>query len=109
MSPRFTEAEVITTVTRLTPTQLTRYIEVAFVRPERSQNGYLFRTVDIARLELLCDLSQDLELDENALHVVIPLIDQLHATRQELARMSEALDALPPDLRASIATALTTS
>ncbi|KAA2313297.1 hypothetical protein DL237_13025 [Pseudooceanicola sediminis] len=103
MSTRFTEDEVIAAVTRLTRPQLIRYIEVAFVRPERAEQGYLFRQVDLARLELLCDLSQDLELDENALHVVIPLLDQLHAARLDLARLTDTLRALPPDLQDRIA------
>lgn len=102
MTDRFTEDDVITTVTRLTRRQLVRFIEVEFVRPQREDNGYVFRSVDIARLELLCDLTEDLDLDETALHVVISLLDQLHAARLELARMAQALDSLPPDLRARI-------
>jgi chaperone modulatory protein CbpM len=42
----------------------------------------------IARLELLCDLSQDLDLDETGLGIVISLIDQLHAARQDLATLA---------------------
>ena len=70
--------------------------------PSASEAGYVFRRVDIARLELLCDLSQDLELDETALGIVISLIDQLHAARQDLAALAGVIDALPEDLKARI-------
>jgi chaperone modulatory protein CbpM len=102
MTERYTEDEIVATVTRLTRRQLVQFIEGDLVRPERSGRGYVFRRVDVARLELLCDLSQDLDLDETALGIVISLIDQLHATRQELAAMARAIDAVPADLRGQV-------
>jgi chaperone modulatory protein CbpM len=54
----------------------------------------------------LCDLSQDLDLEETALGIVISLIDQLHAARQDLAAIAQVIDALPVDLRSQIDTTL---
>lgn len=102
MTERFTEDEIVASVTRLTRRQLAQFIDGDLVRPERSGGGYVFRRVDIARLELLCDLSSDLELDDTALSIVISLIDQLHATRQELAAVARAIDAVPADLRGQL-------
>ena len=102
MTDLFTEADVVASVTRLTRTQLYHFVESDLVRPQRDADSYVFRRVDIARLELLCDLSQDLDLDETALGVVISLIDQLHAARQELATVAEAIEALPADLQARL-------
>jgi chaperone modulatory protein CbpM len=99
MKDRFSEDEVIITVTRLTRSQLGRFVEIAFVKPQQADSGYVFHPIDIARLELLCDLSQDLDLDEIALGVVISLLDQLHAARSDLATMASAIDALPTNLR----------
>jgi hypothetical protein len=42
------------------------------------------------------------DLDDTALGIVISLIDQLHATRQELAAMARAIDAVPADLRGQL-------
>lgn len=106
MTDLFSEDDVVVTVTRLTRTQLVRFIEVEFVKPQVDTGGYVFRPIDIARLELLCDLSQDLDLDETALGVVVSLLDQLHAARQDIASMARAIDALPSDVQARIATAL---
>jgi len=102
MTERYSEEEVIATVTRLTRQELLGFIEGDLVQPERDDAGYVFRRVDIARLELLCDLSQDLELDETALAIVLSLLDQLHAARQDLAAMARAIEALPEDLKTRI-------
>ncbi len=76
------------------------------MRPEKGAQGHVYRRIDIARLELLCDLSDDLDLDETALTVVLSLIDQLHGARQDLARVAQAIERLPEDHRAQLLTAL---
>lgn len=102
MTDRFSEDEVVAIITRLTRRQLVGFIESDFVRPERATSGYMFRRVDIARLELLCDLSIDMELDETALGIIISLLDQLHAARLELSTVARVIDTLPDDLQARI-------
>ena len=102
----FSEDEVVITVARLTRVQLVRFVESDFIKPQRQNDGYVFSAIDIARLELLCDLSEDLGLDETAIGIVISLIDQLHAARQDLAAIAQVIDALPVDLRNRIDTTL---
>lgn len=106
MTDRFSEEDVISNVTRLTRSQLLSYVEGELVRPEKSDTGYIFRRVDIARLELLCDLSHDLDLDETALAIVVSLLDQLHAARQDLVTIARAIDSLPPELQTSVLAAM---
>ncbi|MEN8952380.1 chaperone modulator CbpM [Planktotalea arctica] len=106
MSEWFSEDEVVTTVIRLTRTQLVRFVEVELIKPQRTSGGNVFRQIDIARLELLCDLTLDFDLDEIGLGVVISLIDQLHAARQDLAVMAQAIDQLPIQERASVLASL---
>lgn len=102
----FSEDEVITQVARLTRRQLVTYIEAEFVKPRAAGDGYVFGSIDIARLELLCDLSEDLDLDETGLAVVISLIDQVHALRQDLGVLARAVREQTPDVRARIARAM---
>ena len=106
MTDRFSEDDVVTTITRLTRQQLVYFIEGAFVKPQHAPEGYVFRQIDIARLELLCDLSLDLDLDETGLGVVISLIDQLHAARQDLIVMAQAVDNLPIEQRTHVLASL---
>lgn len=102
MTKFFSEDEVVTIVTRLTRRQLVTFIEGGVVKPQRETTGYVFGQIDIARLELLCDLTEDLELDETALGVVVSLIDQLHAARQDMALLINVIERLSPETQATL-------
>lgn len=110
MTDHLTEDEVLAAIPGLTRTRLVAFIETDLVIPMRQEHegarDLLFRQVDCARLQLLCELADDLELDEVALGIVITLIDQLHATRQELLAITRAVEAESPDVRARIGSAI---
>ncbi len=106
MTERYSEDEAIAAVARLTRPQLTAFVEAEIVIPLRTETGLMFRQIDIVRLELLCELSESFSLDEDALGVVISLIDQLHAVRGELRAVLEAIEAEPEEVRRRIAEAL---
>lgn len=106
MNDQFSESDVITTVRRLTRSQLIRIVEFELVKAQRADSGYVFLRIEIARLELQYDLSQDLNLDNTVVGTVISLIDQMHAARQGFASMAHAIDALPGDLKIRIGAGL---
>lgn len=110
MTDHLTEDQVLAAIPGLTRTRLVAFIDTELIVPLRHEDGPgsppVFRRVDFARVQLLCDLTNDLDLDENALSVVIALIDQLHATRQDLLAIARAVEAQPPDIRARIGSAL---
>ena len=113
MTDHLTEDEILDSVPGLTRARLVTFIETELVMPVRREHQgtsvHLFRQVDCARLRLLCELAEDLELDEVALGVVIALIDQLHAARQDLLAISRAVQAESPDVRTRIGAAILTS
>jgi chaperone modulatory protein CbpM len=110
MTDHLTEDDVIAAIPGLTRPRLVAFIETEVVIPLRREAGagpgLVFRRIDLARLQLLCDLADDLELDEAALGVVVTLIDQLHAARQDLLAIARAVAAEPPDVRARIGSAV---
>lgn len=110
MTDHLTEADVLAAIPGLTRTRLVVFVETELVIPVRRTGAgaaaHYFRRVDCARLQLLCDLADDLELDEDALGVVITLIDQLHATREDLLAITRAVEAEPPEVRARIGSAI---
>lgn len=110
MTDHLTEDDVIAAIPGLTRTRLVALIETEVVIPLCREAGagpaLVFRRVDLARLQLLCDLADDLELDEAALGVVVTLIDQHHAARQDLLAIARAVAAEPPDVRSRIGSAL---
>ncbi len=51
----------------------------------KAEPGPAFTEIDVARIALILELRDELELDEAALPVVLSLLDQLYALRRELA------------------------
>ncbi len=106
MSQHFSEEQVVASVTRLTRRQLVSFVKARIVTPLQTKNGIAYRQVDIARIELLCELSEDFELNEDALAVIISLIDQLHDARAELRAVLGVLENQPQELRHNVGQAL---
>lgn len=98
MTRLYSFTETVTVVARLSETQLSAFVEAELVRPLESERGQMFRQMDIARLELLCDLAEGYGLDEDALGVIMSLVDQLHGVRAELRAVLAALDEADPEL-----------
>ncbi len=107
MPEAYSEEETIAAVRRLTRTRLSAFVSAEAVRPAREPGGVRYTRVDIARLELLCDLTDGFELEDDALGLVVELIDQLHAARAELAALMRAISEEPPETRRRLAAALT--
>ncbi len=107
MNDFYSEDEVLTTVIRLTRTRLTTYVKAGFVYPARTESGPVYSPVDLARMELICDLSEQFDLEGEALAMVLSLIDQLHGVRAELRAFAGAVDAQPPQVREKITAVLT--
>lgn len=106
MTDRYSEAEAVAAVARLTHPQLLAFVQAEIITPIQSDTGMIFRQIDIVRLELLCELSEEFELQEDALGMVISLIDQLHAVRSELRTVLAAIGAEDAAVRGRIAEAL---
>jgi chaperone modulatory protein CbpM len=90
----------------LTRTDVTMWIEEGWVEPQREGETYVFDDADATRIGLIVDLRRDLEIDESAMPVVLSLLDQLHAARAALKRITSALADLPPDIRERLSAVL---
>lgn len=106
MTDRYSEEEALAAIPRLSRTRLAAFVEIGAVVPVHTQGGFVFRQIDLVRMELLCELSEDVGLEEDALAVVISLIDQLHAVRRDLHAIVLAVAREPADVRARIGAAL---
>ncbi len=83
------------------------WVERGWVMPERSDRGdYRFREIDVARVGLIYEFSTELELDEDAMDVILPLLDQVHGLRHQLRCLAEAVSAQPENVRRRIARTL---
>ena len=106
MTPYLTGDDALAITAGLTRDRLTGFISARVVIPLHSDTGPLFRQIDIARLHLLCGLSDDLDLDAAALGIVMSLIDQLHGARFALRSLALALADEPEAVRSRIGAAL---
>ncbi|MFD1703371.1 hypothetical protein ACFSCV_10185 [Methylopila henanensis] len=80
-----------------------RWVAMEWVRAERDADVYLFREIDVARVELILQLRDDMDVNEDALPVVLSLIDQLYAARRRMRELDEALATAPESVRREIA------
>lgn len=109
MTRYVTEEDLVAAIPRLTHTRLVAFVEAEVIVPVHSDRGRLFRQIDQARAELACDLAEDFDLHEDAVAVVLSLVDQLHGVRAELRAVLDALENEPPDVRKRIGEILFTA
>jgi len=96
---QYTEDDVIARITLLTRPQLISFVRAEIVMPLQSESGPVYRQIDLARIELLCELCDQYDLQEDALGMVMSLVDQLHGVRAELRVVLEAIEAEQADVR----------
>ncbi len=101
------ERDLLARVQRLTVTRLRVWVAQGWIKPagETTQN---YSEADLARAALICNLEDELGFAEEDVPVLLNLIDQIHGLRAELKGLVEALDELPPDIRATVRMRITT-
>jgi chaperone modulatory protein CbpM len=70
---------------------LERWISNDWVRPDGRAGDYAFREIDVARIRLIQELRDKLEINEAALPVVLLLLDQLYDLRRRMRAMRSEL------------------
>lgn len=81
----------------LADSDLQRWIDNAWVRPDGAPGRYLFREIDVARVRLILELRDEMQVNEEALPVVLSLLDQLYALRRRARQLTEAVEQTVPD------------
>jgi len=94
---------LITQIDGLDPDALMRWIANEWVRPEGRAGHYLFQEIDVARVHLIYELREEMEVDEAALPVVLSLLDQVYDLRRRVKAIGEALgEVAAKDVRQAI-------
>lgn len=94
--------EAVCQMVQLEPVELERWIAQRWVLPESEGAHYVFSEVDVARVRLIVELHRDLAVGEDAMSVVLRLLDQLYTTRRQMRSLLRALETLPEDHRAAV-------
>lgn len=98
--------EVVAALDTLEAEDLRRWVEASWVRPLREGDILHFAEVDYARVRFICDMHYDLNVGDEALGVLLLLLDQVYDLRRQMKAMGSAIAAQPEDVRRAIAEAL---
>lgn len=98
----YTRTEVVTLIEDLTEPRLQVLLREMIVQPVQTPEGPAFREADVARLRLLCDLMEGYELQDDAMQMVMSLIDQLNTARGDMRALMQAIAQEPDDVRQRI-------
>jgi chaperone modulatory protein CbpM len=96
-----TERDLLARVQRLTVTRLRVWVAQGWIKPA-DEAAESYSEADLARAALICNLEDELGFAEDDVPVLLNLIDQIHGLRAELKGLLDALEDLPPDLRATV-------
>lgn len=98
----FDERTVVARIDRLQLRELRLWVRRGWVRPAQGTAGPVFDDLDFARVQLLCELKQDMAVPTDALPVVLALVDRLNQTRREFRALTRALEDQPGEVRRAV-------
>ncbi|HVC55389.1 MAG TPA: chaperone modulator CbpM [Stellaceae bacterium] len=98
--------ELIRRVAGLDRAELERWVENRWVLPTRARGVWHFHEVDLARVELILDIRREFAVDDEAMSLLLVLLDQVYGLRRQMRRLCDALEAQPADIRDAIRRAL---
>jgi len=97
-----TEMEILAKVNGVTTAQLHLWISEEWVRPARDNADIAFSEADIARVRLLAMLCNELGVGNEAVPIILSLIDQVHDMHEQMRIIADAIEAQPDDVRTCI-------
>lgn len=97
------EYELIEIIEGLTPEELDICVTAGWVAPAIEAGGARrYQAIDVARVRLIHELRIDLAIGDEAVPVVLSLLDQIYALRHRLDCIGESLNEQPDSVRTQI-------
>lgn len=90
----------------LTQVELISWVERGWVLPDPAGAGFEFHEIDVARVRLIHDLRHCMDIGEDAVPLVLSLLDQVYELRSRLKSMIHAMEAQPQDVQRAILAAM---
>ena len=84
--------------------EVENYITHGWIRPDKQDDDWHFAEIDIARIRLISHLIRDIQVNEEAMDVVLSLLDQLYEVRSQMKQLSHAITLQPQQVQAEIIT-----
>ena len=86
--------------------EVTQWIAQGWVLPVEEDGEPLFDEIDRARSQLIVELRRDLEVNDEAIPVVLRLLDQVYGLRRTLDELREGIMGLSEASRSELETVL---
>lgn len=100
------ELTVLASVENISLRQLRSWVRKGWVRPVKDRQREVFTDTDIARVRLICHLKHDLRITDDAIPVVLSLMDQVYGLRREMRILGKAIEQQPRDIQRAISAAV---
>lgn len=94
--------DVLERVAGVTAERLENWIAQGWVDPARGESDFEFEEIDVARVDLIRQLRDELAIDRESMPVVLSLLDQVYSLRRELRCVLRALEEQPGEVREQI-------
>ena len=66
------------------------------------ERGWVFQEIDVARVRLIHDLRRGMDVGEDAIPMVLSLLDQVYDLRARLKAVLNAVEAQPDEVRRAV-------
>ncbi len=87
---------------RIDRATLENYIAREWVRPQQGHEDWYFEEIDIARIQLVSHLAQDIEVNDEGIDVALSLLDQLYGLRAQMRHLTHAITQQPSEVQTDI-------
>ncbi len=78
------------------------FIARGWVCPVRDETDYIFDDIDVSRIYLICELHIDMKFEDDAVDIILSLMDQLYDSRARLDKITKALKNQPNAIQTEI-------
>lgn len=105
-------SEVALLVARTDRVELLQWVEEGWVvpaQPAPAGGEPAFSDLDIARVQLICELRCDLAIADETMPVILSLLDQVYGLRRQIDRLTDAVQEQPTEIRQAILARLAAS
>ena len=96
------EDQVLLRVAELSVTRLRGWVDRGWVTPASTGNGDEYDEIDIARIDLIRQLRDELSVDPDTVPILLSMIDQVYSLRRELRFVMRAIEGQPKQTRSKI-------
>ncbi len=99
---RRSETQVVAEVEEITLRRLRLWVRNGWVLPDQGPGEPHYDELDVARVRLVCELKDRMNLNDDAVPVVLSLLDQLYGMRRDFKALAQAIDEQPKAVREKV-------